>query len=274
MVFPSDVPLLRPDGSGYMPLFTAALWIATEGHRHDVEHLDQGAWNTAYGELMNRVSAGEVGVTGLHAGERIQVPGHELAVRVVLPAAATPLELIFRAEPYLATGPLGDSLESKGRVKYTQLMVNKASVARYWPYGQESTNQPSSLSEPETPGSPPPIRYLQLALDDKTVVVRDPSFRFGPADSRLIVDLRKTYEQSRQDGLAPESYRFVPLKKLSENRQTASKRVRRCRAALEEHYKRSYGQEPPPGLLLQSTMRGVRLNPETRFVSLGQIGRP
>ena len=48
--------LMRPEGPGYMPLFCAALWIATKGGVVDFDPVRTDQWEPAYSQLLARIS--------------------------------------------------------------------------------------------------------------------------------------------------------------------------------------------------------------------------
>jgi hypothetical protein len=59
---------IRPDGPGYMPLYCAAQWIATQGGTVTFEPTDVTIWEAAYSELLSRISSNEVAITGMRDG--------------------------------------------------------------------------------------------------------------------------------------------------------------------------------------------------------------
>ena len=68
-------PLMRPDGPGYMPLFCAAQWIATSGGKVDFDPCDAGPWQSAFQELLDRISSNEVRISGVRDNTRQLIDG-------------------------------------------------------------------------------------------------------------------------------------------------------------------------------------------------------
>jgi hypothetical protein len=66
--------LMRPEGGGYMPLYCAAQWIATEGGAIAIDPEDRAVWKRAFDDLLGRIASGEVRVVGVRDGEREPVP--------------------------------------------------------------------------------------------------------------------------------------------------------------------------------------------------------
>jgi hypothetical protein len=89
---PSDrgLPLVRPEGAGYMPLCCAAYWIGTKGGTVTFDPHDAPIWDNAFSPLLARISSEEVVVTGARDGEREKIPGHVFAATVfATPSAMT-----------------------------------------------------------------------------------------------------------------------------------------------------------------------------------------
>jgi hypothetical protein len=165
-------PSMAPDGPGYMPLYCAAQWIATEGGRKDIEPTDVTMWERSYSELLSRISSSEVVVTGIRDGAREKVEGHLFAsIRVDYPFAETSIDLMFQDELYLVShGYLDeehwrrgfdDSLRSRQGTQWTQLMVLKSDVAKWWPFGLRADAVLSSGS----PGRPTSMHLVRLEYE-------------------------------------------------------------------------------------------------------------
>lgn len=147
--------LVRPDGPGFMPLYCAAQWIATEGGTIDFDPTDLDRWIAAYGELLARISSDEMKVIGFRDGMREPVPGYHFAgVKVSYPFADTPLELILSDEMYLQsyayTGEkewlegLDDCLLKHRGPKWARLVVLRVEVAKLWPFARAGGELPDS----------------------------------------------------------------------------------------------------------------------------------
>ena len=69
----------KPEGPGYMPLYCAAQWIATQGGRIEFNPRDVRVWKSAYAELLPRIASEEVMTTGIRKHEREKLGGHLFA---------------------------------------------------------------------------------------------------------------------------------------------------------------------------------------------------
>ena len=157
-------PTMRPDGDGFMPLYCAAQWIASEGGALDFLPNDPPRWRAAYAELLAAITSDKVRVVGLRAGEREVIGGHIFAgIQVDYPFDDPEVDLMVGAELYLRSYPyldeehwrrgFDDALIQKREDKWTRLMVDKAAVRLLWP----ATPKKSSLSTRALPLSMPPI---------------------------------------------------------------------------------------------------------------------
>jgi hypothetical protein len=144
---------MRPDGDGYMPLYCAAQWIATEGGTKDFEPDDPLRWRAAFDTLLAAITSTKVHVVGLRGGEREKIAGHIFAgIQVDYPFPDPDLELLLGNELYLRCIPyldeehwrkgFDDALIQRHEDKWTKLMVDKAEIRRLWP----GTAKKSSLS--------------------------------------------------------------------------------------------------------------------------------
>jgi hypothetical protein len=140
-------PLIAPDGPGYMPLSAATQWIATKGGTCEVGH-DSDTWDDAYRQLLERVSAEEIAVTGVEAwsGQRERLDGtlfggmrcsHLFGAEELEDTDS--IELYLWASPYLDEehwrAGFGDDLRRRRRTIWSKLMVSKADVRRLFAYG-------------------------------------------------------------------------------------------------------------------------------------------
>jgi len=83
---------ITPEGTGYMPLYCAAHWIATKGSTLQIDPLDLEVWKSPFSQLLSRISSDEVAVTGLRKGQRKKIEGHIFAgIAVDYPFADTPV---------------------------------------------------------------------------------------------------------------------------------------------------------------------------------------
>jgi hypothetical protein len=159
-----SLTLIKPEGSGHMPLCCAAYWIATKGGAEIFDPCDVSVWEAAFSQLLARIASDEVTITGLRGGEREKINGHLFAgIRIDYPFNDSPLDLTLSDELYLYAGVyldeeywhrgFDDRLESRRGVKWGKLLVLKSDVARWWPFAASSTNSPYRTGAPGRPTS-------------------------------------------------------------------------------------------------------------------------
>lgn len=186
-------PLMRPEGGGYMPLYCAAQWIATEGGTVDFDGRDTDRWRPAYAQLLARIASGEVNVVGFRNGRNEPLPGYLFAgIRVAHPFEHTPLELILSDEMHLQSYSftdekswlegLCDTLEQYRREKWTRLMVQKSDVATIWPFAKDTTADGPDLSQYRSgaPGRPSAMHHVQAEFERRCAD--------GQVDGSLMVE--------------------------------------------------------------------------------------
>jgi hypothetical protein len=161
--------LMPPEGDGYMPLYCAAQWIATEGGAVGFDPVDESKWRPAFDRLLGAIASLKVRVVGLRAGERNAVPPFHFAGCVVAyPHAEPSLELILGETIYLRSSPyvddehwrkgFDDALVSRHKDHWTQLMVERGDVRELWPF---TATQPTKTGAPGRPAL-----SMHLILDE------------------------------------------------------------------------------------------------------------
>ena len=158
--------LIKPEGAGYLPLCSAAYWIATRGGQSSIDPSDSLVWESAFAELLARIASEEVTVTGVHAGEREKIAGYVFAgIHIDYPFSDSPIDPVASDELYLYAGVyldeehwqrgFDDKLETRRAVKWGKLLVLKSDVARWWPFAS-ATSLPEDLAPVRTgaPGRP------------------------------------------------------------------------------------------------------------------------
>jgi hypothetical protein len=161
---------VRPDGPGYMPLYCAVQWIATRGGTFSFEPTYATVWDQAYTELLTRISTEELAVTGIRRGIREKLEGHLFASIVVDHIFGDKsIDMIFMDELHLQSyvyideehwrRGFDDCLRNRDGIQWSQLMVRKSDVARWWPF--DAKPQASSGA----PGRPTSIHLVKAGYD-------------------------------------------------------------------------------------------------------------
>ena len=161
-VLPSTMP---PTGYGYMPLFCAAQWIATEGGTLDIDPADSEAWRTAFDQLLDRISSNEVQISGMRENAREIIDGVVFAgCQIDYPFSDDATGLGWSEAYYIQSYPyigdehwrkgFDDSLRNCDGARWTQLMVAKGDVRSHWPF---RTAHDTSTG---LPGRPAKARHL------------------------------------------------------------------------------------------------------------------
>lgn len=152
-------PLIPPNGDGYMPLYCAAQWIATEGGAVDFDPADEPIWQLAFDQLLGALASEKVRVVGLRGGVREPVPGFHFAGCVVdYPHGGASLETILSGTVYLRSYPylddqhwqksFNDALVSRSKDHWTHLMVEKGDVRQRWPFTATETAKTGAAGRP------------------------------------------------------------------------------------------------------------------------------
>jgi hypothetical protein len=93
---------MQPEGDGYMPLFCAAQWIATEGAVLDFDPAEEGVSRRAYKLLLAAIASDKVHVIGTNGGRREPVPGFNFAdCEVSYPFSESSFNLLLSRDLYL-----------------------------------------------------------------------------------------------------------------------------------------------------------------------------
>jgi hypothetical protein len=154
-------PIMQPTGFGYIPLFCAAQWIATEGGTIDIDPTDVDVWRLAYGQLVDAISSGAVKVVGVEGHQNKPVPAHLfVGIRVDYPYADPTIDMILSSELVLRCYPyvdeehwrngFDDALVDRGGDRWVRLSVEKSGVRSTWPFGH---SQPPKSGTPGRPTS-------------------------------------------------------------------------------------------------------------------------
>jgi hypothetical protein len=162
--------LIRPEGSGYIPLYCSAQWIATEGGSISFDPCDESVWKPAYEQLLARIASEDVRVIGIRNGERQPVPGfHFAGCRVRYPFVDEPFEMLLGEDLYLSSFAyldeqhwlkgFDDSLQNRCGRHWGRLMVLKSDVAKFWPF--ETVVEAAASQRTGMPGRPSSIHLVE-----------------------------------------------------------------------------------------------------------------
>jgi hypothetical protein len=134
-----------------MPLSQAAYWIASKGGTAPFDFREQPRWESAFKQLMARISSGEVAVIGrAHgAGLPTAVDGANFAaIAVDYPYSESPIELVCCERPHVQSCGVidhddwergaNDKLygDDRRRPEFTHLQVRNADIARNWNFAR------------------------------------------------------------------------------------------------------------------------------------------
>lgn len=161
--------LMPPTGFGYMPLYCAAQWIATEGGQRHFDPTDVAQWRPAYRDLLEAISSEAVRIVGVSDHRTIPVPPYLFAgIRVEHPHEEMDLDTLFSDELVLRSYPYvdeehwlkggDDALVDRRGDRWSRLMVEKSDVRTLWQFA--ATPQTST----GLPGRPALSRHL---IDDE-----------------------------------------------------------------------------------------------------------
>lgn len=139
--------IIEPVGDGYMPLTSAAQWIATEGGSKDFPADDVDVWRPAFELLLAAIGSDRVRVLGKKDGVSDPVPGHHFVdCPIEFPYDEPSVDFsdeqvrlrtyTYESEEEWRDG-FSDALVQRGQVLWNRLMVAKADVLALWPFGLE-----------------------------------------------------------------------------------------------------------------------------------------
>jgi hypothetical protein len=165
---PVSLPDVKPpEGDGHMPLFFAALWIATAGGTIGFDPQEESIWQHAFAELLAAIASEKVRVIGTNEGSRLPVPAYLFAdCAVDYPYADASMDLMISEELYLRSYPyvdeerwrrgFDDSLINRYGNHWSRLIVSKEDMRARWSF---------HLPTMHASGAPGRPSSMQLVLD-------------------------------------------------------------------------------------------------------------
>jgi len=161
---------IAPTGHGYMPLYCAAQWIATEGGRRDFDPEDIEKWRPVYRVLADAISTGAIRAVGMNKFETKPLPAYLLAgIRVDHPFQEMDFdlmlssELVLRSYAYLDEEHwlkgFDDSLVDRRGNHWTRLMFEKSGVRALWPFDSPTPSRSG------TPGCPTSAHLFKAEME-------------------------------------------------------------------------------------------------------------
>ena len=172
---PKLPPLVPPTGGGFMPLYCAAQWIGGRGGAEEFNPMDLSRWKAAFGELLARLASDDIRVVGKANGMREPVAGFNFAACPIdYPFQEMDLDLHCGSELYLRSYPYfgdeewsdgkDDSLRVGQKPRWTGLLVDKAAIARFWPFAPAVDKNPEEPAKTGAAGRPSVMHILRNEL--------------------------------------------------------------------------------------------------------------
>jgi len=137
-----DFDSVSPHRAGYMPLSSAAYWIASEGCSKSLFTNDEALF-PAYKALCRHIADGSVNIIGYQGGASKPLPTEDTAgfgsLEITLPFHETPLSILSGNDTYLAPSvPAGSESMDKLRkhkvgAVWERLEVRCSDIAKFWP---------------------------------------------------------------------------------------------------------------------------------------------
>ena len=283
--------LIKPVGNGYMPFFSALLWIATQGFQVKLKkQYDKKAWTGAYQQLVNAV-----------ASEKVKAMGRRGSDSEIIPAALFASCQIVRlwdgynqiraesGEMYLRGGfyanhaqwiDNSDELVVGVKPVWKQIVVRKSDVGREWPYHlvksadrSRSDDRPAPKATKGRAHASVPFS-LQVGIDpsgSKAVILNLMDLK--PAATKLLFVFHRAYARDEAAGKTLENYTWLSVNDLVEeldrDEVAIRKALSRLRREVDDAYAAKFGTQAREGIFVENcpTASGYRINPHTRFVA-------
>lgn len=158
---------ISPAGHGYMPLYCAAEWIATQGGSMDFDVAEEQNWVPAFDTLLSAIASEKVRATGIRGHLREPLPAAVFGdLRVFYPSGNTNDSFLGTGEPFLQSWPYdedewrngyNDKITSNFVDQWSALMVEKGDIRALWPFDSHAASVPVSTG---MPGRPSKAKHL------------------------------------------------------------------------------------------------------------------
>jgi hypothetical protein len=136
--------LIFPEPGSYMPLYSAAQWIASRAFEVVPDEIDEEEWRTSYRSLLDALSAGKVRASGVRGGERSLISPHAFAAcRIVHWWEGYQQDIAGGRELYLRCGVYANDEQWRGGNHdaltnvldegWMMVLVSGEDVATLWP---------------------------------------------------------------------------------------------------------------------------------------------
>jgi hypothetical protein len=285
--------LIKPEGNGYMPLFSALLWIATRGFAAKPNKPNNKTWTDAYQQLVNAV-----------ASEKVKAMGRRGADSEAIPAAlfaACPIVGFW--EGYSQSRALSDEMYLRGgfyanhvqwidhsdqlvvgvEIIWKQIVVQKSDVGREWPYHLITSANRSQSDHRDAPDSGKASARSIVPLSLQIQIHPDCSkadviglLELNPAATKLLLVLEQAYATDQKSRKPLEDWTWLSTKDLAEELRREEPAVRqvlsRLRREVGEAYEKKFGVTPSEDIFIEHCRKakGYRINPHNRFVAYPQ----
>jgi hypothetical protein len=257
--------LIQPIGNGYMPLFSALLWIATKGFNEKPDQPTDATWTDAYRQLVNAIASEKVKAMGWSGPVSEEIPAAYFASCAIVrfwdgysEARASSGEMYLRGGFYANHAQWidnSDELVVGVKTVWKQIVVRKSDVGREWPCF------PVKCEDKIPEGSPTPTKAIKVragAVAPTSLLVQfDPGastasilglLDLQPAATKLLLVFQQAYVTDERVGKTLENCTCLSGKELAEelglDEVAVRQAVSRLRSNVRKAYNAKYGSTP------------------------------
>jgi hypothetical protein len=139
----SEFPeVVAPTGNGFMSLFAAAFWVATEGGALSFDPTSKQCWERGYRPVLDACASDALDIVGVdEGGLPLRILGATFdGCAVHYPGATSEVDfakLMVGEDPWISALPSSDFEETlivRGKEIWTKLRVLKPGIRRLWPF--------------------------------------------------------------------------------------------------------------------------------------------